>query len=394
MKQFAEKNAEQLANDGLRLISIPIPADKVPGDEFTYVHEELGEMEVVVPEDHKGGDTMELLLDEDDGEDIGSVEVDLTPHCDVNLNLVTFALDDDEVGLDEKKEEGEGGGEGSDVEEDDDEDETDGTNFMVWPAGIKMAEFVVSPAAKVLIKDKTSMLELGSGCGITGLATAAALARDGGSNSSARAILTDLPVALPVLTGNIRENEEAVSAGSGLKISAAALAWGDDDQAKEVLGAAGGSKFDLIVGSDLLYSSEKDAMLALSKTIDSLLDPETGTILMATRWREYDEERVFFEEMERLGYEFVLASQRSEALGGSVEEVEDPDGKECALPWQEFGSEKSEASKNYFAETKFEVNGEERCLSEVGPEDLLGMEEGDFDKYELTHVQIYAGYKK
>merc|ERR1711957_145441 len=97
---------------------------------------------------------------------------------------------------------------------------------------------------------------------------------------------------------------------------------------------------------------------------------------------------------ERLGDEFVLASQRSEALGGSVEEVEDPDGKECALPWQEFGSEKSEASKNYFAETKFEVNGEERCLSEVGPEDLLGMEEGDFDKYELTHVQIYAGYKK
>jgi len=393
MEQFAEKNAEQLANDGLRLISIPIPDDKGPGDEFTYTHEELGEMEVVVPEDHKGGDTMELLLDEDDGEDIGSVEVDLTPHCDVNLNLVTFTLDDDEVGLDEKKEEGTDG-EGSDVEEDDDEDGTDGTNFMVWPAGIKMAEFVVSPAAKVLIKNKTSMLELGSGCGITGLATAAALARDGGANSSARAILTDLPVALPVLTGNIRENEGAVSAGSGLKLSTAALAWGDDDQAKEVLGVAGGSKFDLIVGSDLLYSSEKDIMLALSKTIDSLLDPETGTILMATRWREYDEERVFFEEMGRLGYEFVLASQHSEVLGGSIEEVEDPDGKECALSWKEFGSEKSEASKKYFEETKFEVNGEERCLSEVKPEDLLGMEEGDFDKYELTHVQIYAGYKK
>jgi len=74
MEQFAEKNAEQLANDGLRLISIPIPDDKGPGDEFTYTHEELGEMEVVVPEDHKGGDTMELLLDE--GEFAGKSWID------------------------------------------------------------------------------------------------------------------------------------------------------------------------------------------------------------------------------------------------------------------------------------------------------------------------------
>jgi len=87
-----------------------------------------------------------------------------------------------------------------------------------------------------------SVLELGSGTGAAGLALAAAL--------PARAVLSDLPDALP----NLRHNAElnaALLASAGGAASVVPLRWGDAAAMADVAAAA--SPFDLVVASDVVY---------------------------------------------------------------------------------------------------------------------------------------------
>mmetsp|Transcript_40034 Transcript_40034/g.58895 ORF Transcript_40034/g.58895 Transcript_40034/m.58895 type:complete len:330 (-) Transcript_40034:368-1357(-) len=325
---------------------------------------------------------MEILLNDDD-ENINEVSVVL-PNVDVTLHMVSFLEESEHfpVVIDEEET----------ANEEDEDDEEDGTNSVVWPAGVKMARLLASPTAKVLLQGKKNVLEMGSGCGISGMGLIAALARSEDPMKT-KVTLTDFPSALPLLEANFEENQEAILAESGISANVAKLAWGNEEHIKDL----GDDKFDLIIGSDLLYKPSEKIIKALSSTINTVLDPENGLIILAIRWREPDQERIFFQDMEKLGYEFVLVEEHINELGGvtDVEEKKDEDfPMECKLSWQDFGNEKSEKSKKFFSETTFKVNGETKSLSEISESHKLDMDDKDFDGCESIHTQIYAGYKQ
>mmetsp|Transcript_21849 Transcript_21849/g.24920 ORF Transcript_21849/g.24920 Transcript_21849/m.24920 type:complete len:413 (+) Transcript_21849:112-1350(+) len=393
---------------GIKLFTITIPEGKVEGDQFTY-EEEGVRLEIVVPKDKKGGDVMEILIDDND-DDIEAIMVDLGPQMgNLTLNLVTFL---DEVGdlaeiidleelaaktgaaLAEEGEVAETDEKDDDdsdyIDEEDMDDEIDGTNYMIWPAGVELAQFLSSPYAKPLLEKKRNALELGSGVGVAGMALAAVLAKHGDSPKDTTVTMTDLPVAMSLLTANWKENEERVTNESGITVNTEKYVWGEDNS----------SKYDLIIGSDLLYNAEDDEEVIgkLTKTFDQCLS-EGGSILLATRWRKFDKERVFFEKMDAMGYEFVDAKSRIETLGGTTSGAEEEDSytfKSSELSWKNFGNPDNEESKKYFADTKFKINekGDMKPLSDINELDLEVMDEADFDTCELAHIQIYVGYKK
>jgi len=128
------------------------------------------------------------------------------------------------------------------------------------------------------------------------------------------------------------------------------------------------------------------------------------------RWRENDEERVFFEKIEKLRHTFLIVDQLAIELGGGShatldtsdasdgiqDEEEDPKAvaiSQSALTWQEFGDKECEKHKAYFAGVTVKVNGRNVAVADLTDEQFDDMYEEDFDKYEAMNIQIYAGYK-
>jgi len=407
--------AENDEAGGIRLCSVVIPEGKKPGDVFTYKDEDDGlELEVTVPPDGKAGDTMEILLDEDDDE-IEAVMVSLGPHVgNITLNMVTLLENDsdDEDDDDQVVILGDGGENPAapelsaaertaKIEEDEafidqalqdaEDEEGDGTNFMVWPAGIELGQFLASTYATTLLQGKKNALELGSGCGVSGMALTAALSK---ISTEAKVTLTDLPQAMSLLTANMEENKETLEGKSGVTVETAELSWGETME--------GDKKYDLIIGSDLLYNAESEIIDSLSTTMTSCLS-EGGHILLGQRWRRFDEERAFFTKMESLGYEFIHIKEFIAKNGGAVitPEADKQEGSYeglenmCNLSWQNFGNKESDESVKFFTETKFKgKDGIETKLDDIDEEDLAVMADGDFDDCELAFIQLFVGSKK
>lgn len=125
-----------------------------------------------------------------------------------------------------------------------------GIAFQLWPAATALVSLFdlhcsrlpalgpLSDAVPALSR-RLRVLELGSGTGLVGIATAAIL--------GASVTVTDLPQALPNLRHNAGANAGAVARRGGA-VRVAALRWGVAEDA-----AAVGSHFDLVLGSDLVY---------------------------------------------------------------------------------------------------------------------------------------------
>ncbi|KAJ1291510.1 hypothetical protein BS78_02G320500 [Paspalum vaginatum] len=116
-----------------------------------------------------------------------------------------------------------------------------GISFQLWPSAATLLR--VLPASPRLLPraPPLSVLELGSGTGAAGLALAAAL--------PARAVLSDLPDALPNLRHNADLNAHLLAA-AGAAASVVPLPWGDAAAMEEVAAAA---PFDVVVASDVVY---------------------------------------------------------------------------------------------------------------------------------------------
>ncbi|CAD6217550.1 unnamed protein product [Miscanthus lutarioriparius] len=125
-----------------------------------------------------------------------------------------------------------------------------GLSFQLWPSASTLLR--VLPAARSLLPrprapagSPLSVLELGSGTGAAGLALAAAL--------PARAVLSDLPDALPNLRHNAELNAPLIASAGGAA-SVVPLRWGDTAAMADVAAAqAAASPFDLVVASDVVY---------------------------------------------------------------------------------------------------------------------------------------------
>lgn len=253
-------------------------------------------------------------------------------------------------------------------EEGDDDEEADGTNGVVWPTGVKMAIYLtsqVSEESESSPKGK-SVLELGSGLGIGGLAAAI-----GGAK---KVTFTDIPSALPALKFNVLESKiqkevfETIFPGAVPEFDVSPLRWGEDAEIEA-------KNYDLVIGSDLLYNA--DMIPVLTETMKG-----AKRILMAVRWRKPELERNFFKIMEEShGYKFKLVSDTNGFLP-------------CVLDWKEYGNPECDESNQYFRSTMIAVSvlGENPIpLADIDEEQREHMNDDEYDMYETFLTQIYEG---
>jgi predicted nicotinamide N-methyase len=108
------------------------------------------------------------------------------------------------------------------------------------------------------------VLELGSGCGLVGLAAA----RLGASS----VVLSDTPSATGVLE-LLRENAQ-LNEGEGCPVTVLALDWGDD------VGSEPLPRFDVLLGSDVLYHAHHAPLLARTIAARLCCDADAFALLM------------------------------------------------------------------------------------------------------------------
>ncbi|KAL3725821.1 hypothetical protein ACJRO7_030798 [Eucalyptus globulus] len=158
-----------------------------------------------------------------------------------------------------------------------------GLSFQLWPAATTLLNLLdshvsdpaVGPLSPILAgrpqspQRRLSVLELGSGTGLVGIAAAVALGAD--------VTVTDLPHVVPNLQFSVDANAAALAAGAGGgAVRVVPLRWGE---AADV-GALGEEEYDVILASDVVY-------------YDHLYDPLLETLRWLFERSERREEMVF-----------------------------------------------------------------------------------------------------
>lgn len=313
-------------------VSIQIPRDATPGDTLSFV---VGgnELELTVPQGSLPGDVLEIQVGDDTAEDNDDKEeqeeITRVP-LDNDKTLVLHHCAPADYAMKET--------------------DADGTHAMAWPAGLELANFVCSEKNAPI----KSILELGSGLGVVGLALAAK------STTSKTIVLTDLSSAMPLLDYNVQQNQHLIP--SNVTVQTQELNWEDDTSACV--------KYDLIVGSDLLYNT-----CLIPSLVATLQRYMSSRVVIAVRWRKPDLERRFFQDTNDF-VEWNLV------------------GSKCSLSWNDYGNPTTDASNQYFMQTMVAVRGNLRSLSEISESDTNDMTEHEYRQWEQAQIQIYEGVRR
>lgn len=154
----------------------------------------------------------------------------------------------------------------------------------------------VIPALSSLLQPPRNVplhvLELGSGCGIVGIALAEMLPQ-------CLAVLTDLPEVEDIITRNI----SAARPASSSSIEFQTLDWDEPD-----LDSESSSSLDLILISDCTYNA--DSLPALVSVLGQLTQRSPQALVLVALKRRHESEAVFFDLMRSVG----LFSQASTSL--------------------------------------------------------------------------------
>ena len=138
----------------------------------------------------------------------------------------------------------------------------------LWPAALFASQHLVENWD---ILGRGSILELGSGCGLTGLTTA----KLPGTN---RVVLTDYdPGCLTILQENYETNartQELTSLPSP-EVDIRQYSWGSNDISFRPLDG-----FGLIIGSDLLYCQE--VVRPLIKSVNAMINNDDGIFILVS----------------------------------------------------------------------------------------------------------------
>jgi predicted nicotinamide N-methyase len=125
------------------------------------------------------------------------------------------------------------------------------SGHYLWPAAVHTAQYLIENLQRI---PHQNVLELGAGCGLITIAL-------GCTYGDPRIVATDHdPTVLDVLRANLAMNGDKLQSSVVVR----ELEWGEETSAEEEP-----AFFDLIYGSDLLYS--KDVVSPLFQTIERLL---------------------------------------------------------------------------------------------------------------------------
>ena len=201
-----------------------------------------------------------------------------------------------------------------------DRPEEDTTGLGIWCASLAMARWVSSIDVRNRILEGRRVLELGSGCGVPGLAAAV------GGGGPASVTLTDLnPATLRNLAHNIGLNAGSVGETD---VTESPIDWGDRSTWPEE-----GDRPDVILGSDLIYQSS--VVPLLMEAVTGLLRPG-GIFLYVCPDTGRDGLPEFLNAMREDG--FNLASQRVAPDSYRSNPLRNGDDEECFLHFHELAS--------------------------------------------------------
>lgn len=150
---------------------------------------------------------------------------------------------------------------------------------------------------------KVRVLELGTGCGIVGIAVAQIFPR-------CEVNITDLEEVRDISTKNVQQAQLAT--GSTCEFSV--LDWDDEDDDRLTLRGDG---LGLIVVSDCIYNP--DSVTGLVGVLERYADPKTA-ILVATK-RRHESENGFFDKMRESHFRIESRSQMALPTMGADDET-------------------------------------------------------------------------
>ena len=357
----------------LKTIKLQVPEGAEEGDSLTFSISGK-DTEIAIPAGSKPGDILEIQVqvDQEDDEESNDSDNDENPDMKsiklhsslgVTLDLYSCVPGNDKEAKDEEEK----------------IDGADGTYAMPWPAGEHLATHITSPSFEKYIDDIKTVVELGAGTGLCGLAFAAAatarLAKRKGDVKKLSVLFTDMPSAIDLLEYNLKMNQDRLrSQVEEHNFCAKALIWGEDS--RDIVP----SSVDLILGSDLLYNVSLEAFKALSATIESIDVCKKAKIILSMRWRKPQEERQFFELMANAGYEFKLMQESNDSPYS------------CDLEWREFGNPTCKRSNDFFTNSFVQVDGESKALKDVSENELDIMSDQEFESFEKRFIQVYIGF--
>lgn len=402
-----------------KIVKLQVPKGCVPGsDTLTFLYSGQ-ELEFPIPKGSKPGDILEIRLGAgDDGDSDDNVDEN-----DDNISIPK-SLKDSKV---KKVPLHSSIGKTLDIyssiptttvaktDNDEMQHDADGTNAMAWPAGLHLASCISSsssPSSPLhdVVRCARTVVELGSGSGLGGLAFAATalssnfLSSSSSSSTSSKrkrgdankkekieVLLTDVPSAMNLLKYNVERNRDRLASSSSSQIDnnvvrAMPLVWGKDEDANCVLSSLSSSStgVELILGSDLLYKADVETLQALSSTIQAIDMAKKATILLSVRWRKPEDERKFFREMEDKGYDFRLVVPRKDGEEGRLNRC-------STLGWREFGNPACNGSNKFFTESCVLVDKVKKALKDVSEGDMDDMGDEEHDAFERMFIQIYVG---
>lgn len=160
---------------------------------------------------------------------------------------------------------------------------------------VKVGPGAIPPLSRLLQTPRSTplhVLELGSGCGIVGIALAEMLPQ-------CLVVLTDLPEVEEIITRNISAARPAPSS----KVEFQTLDWDEPDLDNVCSGS-----LDLILISDCTYNA--DSLPALVSVLGQLTQRSPQALVLVALKRRHESEVVFFDLMQSVG----LYSQASTSL--------------------------------------------------------------------------------
>jgi predicted nicotinamide N-methyase len=197
----------------------------------------------------------------------------------------------------------------------------DTTGFGIWCASLVMARWMASVGGKSDNKFKgKTVVELGAGCGVPGLA----LARHGAPK---HLIVTDLnPTTVENLQYNVDLNEMTNMA------SASTIDW--DDESTWPSSMSSPHEVDVVIGSDLIY--QKSIVPLLKKVVLGLLRRNGGSFFYVAPDTGRDGLDQFLEEIQSEG--MTLVSKTVAPQEYYLNPLASQDDEECFLHFHELAS--------------------------------------------------------
>ena len=131
-----------------------------------------------------------------------------------------------------------------------------GNGATLWDSSLALTNFLTHHYADTDLSGKY-VLELGAGVGLVGMALA---------SMGANVVVTERDIALPLLRRNVDRNAEV----TGGRVEVAELSWSGDAMQK-LIETRGYARFDIVVGSDLIFPSNSGAYSVLADTYEVIL---------------------------------------------------------------------------------------------------------------------------